>query len=254
MAQAQVWLRSCQGLHNVQRHCCKTLPQTFPDKAASQEQIDRRLTKSNGRSRRLFPCPQAIKVLANRSPAHVNKFSLHDQARLDRFSVRHRLQRRCRFDEFFANACSWHDSRGYKPALRLGDGFEQHESDGVDAQGNPGTIIGGPVSADSLTFWQVSFNDDLTGWTYQADAKPRAVSRKRHRRRGPSRLARSYEHHRRRLVDAFMVVEQRAGLHRIGLPAAARVRIGPRLAERDHHVRQLIPAQTVWDLRPGQRP
>jgi hypothetical protein len=42
---------------------------------------------------------------------------------------------------------------------------------GVEAQGNEGTIIGGPVSADSLTFWQVSFNDDLTGWTYQAGAE-----------------------------------------------------------------------------------
>ena len=42
---------------------------------------------------------------------------------------------------------------------------------GVEAQGNQGTIIGGPVSADSLTFWRVSFNDDLTGWTYQASAK-----------------------------------------------------------------------------------
>jgi hypothetical protein len=42
---------------------------------------------------------------------------------------------------------------------------------GVEAQGNQGTIIGGPASADSLTFWQVSFNDDLTGWTYQATAK-----------------------------------------------------------------------------------
>jgi len=42
---------------------------------------------------------------------------------------------------------------------------------GVEAQGNQGTVIGGPVSADSLTFWQVSFNDDLTGWTYQEGAK-----------------------------------------------------------------------------------
>ena len=39
---------------------------------------------------------------------------------------------------------------------------------GVEAQGNQGTVIGGPESADSMTWWQVSFNDDLTGWTYQS--------------------------------------------------------------------------------------
>jgi hypothetical protein len=38
---------------------------------------------------------------------------------------------------------------------------------GVEAQGNQGTVIGGPASADSLTWWQVSFDNDLTGWTYQ---------------------------------------------------------------------------------------
>jgi hypothetical protein len=42
---------------------------------------------------------------------------------------------------------------------------------GVEAQGNQGTVIGGPESANGLTFWQVSFNDDLTGWTYQEGAK-----------------------------------------------------------------------------------
>ena len=39
---------------------------------------------------------------------------------------------------------------------------------GVEAQGNQGTIIGGPESADSMTWWQVFFNDDLTGWSYQS--------------------------------------------------------------------------------------
>jgi hypothetical protein len=39
---------------------------------------------------------------------------------------------------------------------------------GEEAQGNQGTVIGGPVSADSITWWEVSFNDDLTGWTTQS--------------------------------------------------------------------------------------
>jgi hypothetical protein len=39
---------------------------------------------------------------------------------------------------------------------------------GVEAQGNQGTVIGGPVSADSITWWEVAFNDDLTAWTHQS--------------------------------------------------------------------------------------
>jgi hypothetical protein len=39
---------------------------------------------------------------------------------------------------------------------------------GVEAQGNQGFVIGGPVSANSITWWEVSFDDDLTGWTYQS--------------------------------------------------------------------------------------
>ena len=39
---------------------------------------------------------------------------------------------------------------------------------GVEALGNEGTVIGGPASANSLTWWQVSFADDLTGWAFQS--------------------------------------------------------------------------------------
>ena len=39
---------------------------------------------------------------------------------------------------------------------------------GVEAQGSQGTIIGGPESANSTTWWKVSFDDDLTGWAYQS--------------------------------------------------------------------------------------
>src|SRR5271165_4786759 len=39
---------------------------------------------------------------------------------------------------------------------------------GVEALGNQGVVIGGPVSANFLTWWQVAFNNDLTGWTYQS--------------------------------------------------------------------------------------
>ena len=39
---------------------------------------------------------------------------------------------------------------------------------GVEAQGNQGLVIGGPVSANELTWWQVAFDDDLTGWTFQS--------------------------------------------------------------------------------------
>jgi hypothetical protein len=41
-------------------------------------------------------------------------------------------------------------------------------STGEEAQANQGTVIGGPVSAQSMTWWQVSFNDDNTGWMYQS--------------------------------------------------------------------------------------
>ena len=43
-----------------------------------------------------------------------------------------------------------------------------NKSIGEEAQGNQGTVIGGPESADSITWWEVSFNDDLTGWTTQS--------------------------------------------------------------------------------------
>ena len=43
---------------------------------------------------------------------------------------------------------------------------------GVEAQGNQGTVIGGPESADAMTWWQVSFGDDLTGWAYQSGLAP----------------------------------------------------------------------------------
>jgi hypothetical protein len=39
---------------------------------------------------------------------------------------------------------------------------------GVEAQGSLGTVIDGPESADSTTWWKVSFDDDLTGWAYQS--------------------------------------------------------------------------------------
>jgi hypothetical protein len=39
---------------------------------------------------------------------------------------------------------------------------------GGEALGNEGAVVGGPVSANGLTWWQVVFDDDLTGWTYQS--------------------------------------------------------------------------------------
>src|SRR5271166_6166289 len=39
---------------------------------------------------------------------------------------------------------------------------------GVEASGNQGVVIGGPVSAGTITFWEVAFNDNLTGWAYQS--------------------------------------------------------------------------------------
>jgi hypothetical protein len=38
---------------------------------------------------------------------------------------------------------------------------------GAEAQGNQGTIIGGPVSGKNI-WWQVAFDDDLTGWVVQS--------------------------------------------------------------------------------------
>ena len=38
---------------------------------------------------------------------------------------------------------------------------------GDEAQGNQGTVVGGPASNGS-TWWQVVFDDDLTGWTNQS--------------------------------------------------------------------------------------
>ncbi len=39
---------------------------------------------------------------------------------------------------------------------------------GSEAPGNQGVVIGGPTS-DSHTWWEVAFNNNLTGWTYQSD-------------------------------------------------------------------------------------
>ena len=39
---------------------------------------------------------------------------------------------------------------------------------GSEASGNQGVVIGGPVSAGTVTFWEVAFNDNLTGWVYQS--------------------------------------------------------------------------------------
>jgi hypothetical protein len=38
---------------------------------------------------------------------------------------------------------------------------------GEEAQGNQGTVIGGPAS-NGYTWWQVAFDDNLTGWTSQS--------------------------------------------------------------------------------------
>ena len=38
---------------------------------------------------------------------------------------------------------------------------------GSEAPGNQGVVIGGPVGAGTSTFWEVAFNDNLTGWVYQ---------------------------------------------------------------------------------------
>jgi hypothetical protein len=42
---------------------------------------------------------------------------------------------------------------------------------GSEAPGNQGTVIGGPVS-NGYTWWEVAFDDDLTGWTYQSGLAP----------------------------------------------------------------------------------
>ena len=38
---------------------------------------------------------------------------------------------------------------------------------GAEASGSQGVVIGGPVGAGAATFWEVAFNDNLTGWAYQ---------------------------------------------------------------------------------------
>jgi hypothetical protein len=42
---------------------------------------------------------------------------------------------------------------------------------GSEAAGNQGMVIGGPAS-DTYTWWQVAFDDDLTGWVYQTGLTP----------------------------------------------------------------------------------
>ena len=42
---------------------------------------------------------------------------------------------------------------------------------GAEASGNQGVVIGGPAS-NSATWWQVSFDDDLTGWATQGALAP----------------------------------------------------------------------------------
>src|SRR5208282_2283828 len=42
---------------------------------------------------------------------------------------------------------------------------------GSEASGNQGVVIGGPAS-NGFTWWQVAFNDNLTGWVYQSGVAP----------------------------------------------------------------------------------
>ena len=53
---------------------------------------------------------------------------------------------------------------------------------GFEASGNQGVVIGGPASANAVTWWQVAFNDDLTGWTYQSGPRGSHHQRRRHSR------------------------------------------------------------------------
>ena len=71
---------------------------------------------------------------------------------------------------------------------------------GSEAPGNQGVIIGGPVSR-RYTWWQVAYNDDLTGWTSQAASRPHPLRRRRSRSaqtRLPSPSARRRRFHGRR--------------------------------------------------------
>ena len=67
-----------------------------------------------------------------------------------------------------ANACDWHDGRDYGHTYVWSTPSTSTSAIGVEALGNQGVVIGGPVSANRLTWWQVAFDDDLTGWAFQS--------------------------------------------------------------------------------------
>ena len=94
------------------------------------------------------------------------------------------------------------------------------------------------MSAGTATWWQVAFNDNLTGWAYQgglALASPTAPTL--------SFSANPREHRPRRLVDAVMVVDQRDFLQRNRLLSIGRLRISLSLADCKHHVQHHLHRQ-----------
>ena len=108
---------------------------------------------------------------------------------------------------------------------------------GSEWPGNQGVVIGGPTS-NGGTWWQVAFNDGLTGWSYQSGlalvsptAPPVSFSA------NPASIPPW------RLVDAFMVVDQRDFLQRSRLLSIGRLRVSLRLADCNHRLQHHLHRQ-----------
>ena len=108
---------------------------------------------------------------------------------------------------------------------------------GSEASGNQGVVIGGPVS-NSYTWWQVAFDDDLTGLGHSGWSCARVT-----KCADPHVQRVSSERRPRRLVDAYMVVDQRDFLQRNRLLSIRRLRICLGLADREHHVQHHLHRQ-----------
>ena len=130
---------------------------------------------------------------------------------------------------------------------------------GGEAQGNQGAVVGGPVSANGLTWWQVAFDDDLTGWTYQSG--PTYVGLAAASPKAPTlTFGAIWVHCVGRLIDAVMVVDQGDHLQRNRLLSTRRVRIRLSLADGKHDIRHHLhrPRRiddliSGGDLEPGAR-
>ena len=89
--------------------------------------------------------------------------------------LQHHLHRQWRIDNSISGSGrepiphDWRDGRGTSgTTYAYSTPSPSVPAIGAEASGNEGVVIGGSVSAGTATFWEVAFNDNLTGWAYQS--------------------------------------------------------------------------------------